>query len=270
MGNNRLLQYGKVRLKLCWYRADKQITCMHIPFKRSYNRQNCEMRPVEIIPNYYSYCDGSCFIKYGNTHVICCATVEEKVPLFLKHTRTGWITSEYGMLPCASHERVDREASKGKQSGRTMEIQRLIGRSLRSVVDLSALGERQIKIDCDVIQADGGTRTASITGGYVALFLACKKLLKQSLITTNPIRNHAVAVSCGVVNGEAMCDLDYLEDSNAEIDANFIMADTKIIEIQACGEKKPFDENAFKTLFNFAKDARTFLISKQEEALSSL
>lgn len=241
---------------------------MHIPFKRSYNRKNNELRPIEIVPNYYAYGDGSCLIKYGNTHVVCAATIDEKVPLFIKHTRTGWITAEYGMLPCSSHERIEREASKGKQSGRTLEIQRLIGRSLRSVVDLSILGERQIKIDCDVIQADGGTRTASITGGYIALSLACKKLLKQSLIASNPIRNHAVAVSCGIVNGEAMCDLDYLEDSNAEIDANFIMADNKIIEIQACGEKHPFEESAFKTLFDYAKNARKTLIDKQNEALA--
>lgn len=263
-----LVQLSRDAIRLHSYRL--WIFIMHIPFKRSFNRKNDELRPVDIIPNYYSYGDGSCLVKFGNTHVICCATVEEKVPLFLKHTRTGWITAEYGMLPCASPERIDREASKGKQSGRTMEIQRLIGRSLRSVVDLSILGERQIKIDCDVIQADGGTRTASITGGYVALHIACKKLIKRSVIATNPIRNHAVAISCGVVNGEAMCDLDYVEDSNAETDANFIMADNKIIEIQACGEKRPFDEDIFRTLFNYAKNARTVLIQKQNEAIASL
>jgi ribonuclease PH len=243
---------------------------MHIPFRRSFNRKNNEMRPVEIIPNYYPYGDGSCLVKYGNTHVVCAATIDERVPLFLKHTHTGWITAEYGMLPCASPERIEREAAKGKQSGRTLEIQRLIGRSLRSIVDLKTLGERQIKIDCDVLQADGGTRTASITGSYVALYIACTRLLKKSLIPSNPIQNHAVAVSCGIVNGEAMCDLDYMEDSNAEVDANFIMANNKIIEIQACGEKHPFDETSFKILFDYAKNARNLLIAKQDEALATL
>lgn len=243
---------------------------MHIPFKRSYNRQNNEIRPVTITPNYYPYGDGSCMIKFGNTQVICAATIEEKVPIFLKHSRSGWITAEYGMLPCASVERIDREITKGKQNGRTMEIQRLIGRSLRSVVDLSMLGERQIKIDCDVIRADGGTRTASITGGYVALQIACRKLIKRSMIPANPIRNHAVAISCGIVNGEAMCDLDYNEDSNAETDANFVMADNKFIEIQACGEKHPFEENTFKLLLSYAKDVRDILITKQDEALAAL
>ena len=240
---------------------------MHIPFKRLFNRKNDELRQIALVPHFYKYCDGSCLVKFGNTQVICAATVDEKVPLFLKHTRTGWITAEYGMLPCSSSERIEREAAKGKQSGRTVEIQRLIGRSLRSVVDLSLLGERQIKIDCDVIQADGGTRTASITGAYVAMAFACRKLLKQQTISINPVKGHAVAISCGLINNTPILDLDYNEDSNAEVDANFIMSDNDIIEIQACGEKHPFSEEVFSILLEYARKARVVLINKQEEAL---
>ncbi len=240
---------------------------MHIPFKRAFNRKNDELRPITLVPSFYPYCDGSCLVKFGNTQVICAATIDEKVPQFLKHTKTGWITAEYGMLPCSSSERIDREAAKGKQSGRTVEIQRLISRSLRSVVDLSLLGERQIKVDCDVIQADGGTRTASITGAYIAMVLACKKLLKQQLISINPVKSHAVAISCGLIYGTPMLDLDYNEDSNAEVDSNFIMSDDNIIEIQACGEKHPFSEEIFNTLLEYAKKARVELINKQDEAL---
>ena len=240
---------------------------MYIPFKRSFNRKNDELRPVTLVPNFYNHGDGSCLVKFGNTQVICAATIDEKVPPFLKHTRTGWVTAEYGMLPCSSVDRIEREAAKGKQSGRTVEIQRLIGRSLRSIVNLSALGERQIKIDCDVIQADGGTRTASITGSYVAMVLACRKLLKQQIININPINGHVVAISCGLINNVPMLDLDYNEDSNAEIDSNFIMSDNNIIEIQACGEKHPFSEETFNILLEYAKKARVELINKQDEAL---
>ena len=241
---------------------------MHIQFARSFNRKNDELRPITLIPNFYTYGDGSCLVKFGNTQVICAATIEEKVPLFLKYTKTGWITAEYGMLPCATIDRIEREAYKGKQSGRTVEVQRLIGRSLRSVVDLAILGERQIKIDCDVIQADGGTRTASITGGYIALYLACKKLLKQNKIDKNQIKKHTVAISCGIVNNTPLLDLDYLEDSNAEVDSNFIMSNDSIIEIQACGEKHPFSESNFKVLLEYAKKAGTALIIKQDQALA--
>lgn len=240
---------------------------MYIPFKRSFNRKNDELRPVILVPHFYNHGDGSCLVKFGNTQVICAATIDEKVPPFLKHTRTGWVTAEYGMLPCSSVDRIEREAAKGKQSGRTVEIQRLIGRSLRSIVNLSALGERQIKIDCDVIQADGGTRTASITGAYVAMVLACRKLLKQQIININPINGHVVAISCGLINNIPMLDLDYNEDSNAEIDSNFIMSDNNIIEIQACGEKHPFSEETFNILLEYAKKARVELINKQDEAL---
>ena len=243
---------------------------MHIPFKRSFNRKNDELRPVTLVSNFYNHGDGSCLVKFGNTQVICAATIDEKVPQFLKHTRTGWVTAEYGMLPCSSADRIEREAAKGKQSGRTVEIQRLIGRSLRSIVNLSALGERQIKIDCDVIQADGGTRTASITGSYVAMVLACRKLLKQQIISTNPICGHVIAISCGLVNNVPMLDLDYNEDSNAEIDSNFILSDNNIIEIQACGEKHPFSEETFSILLEYAKKARLELIKKQDEALNNI
>ncbi|MBQ7524655.1 MAG: ribonuclease PH [Alphaproteobacteria bacterium] len=237
-------------------------------FKRVAGRGVDELRDVAIIPNYYPYGDGSCFVKFGGTHVICAATVEEKVPMFLKNTRTGWVTAEYGMLPCSCKERTDREAAKGKQSGRTQEIQRLIGRSLRSVVDLSSLGERQIKIDCDVIQADGGTRTASITGGFVAMYLACMKLLKQQKVRENPIQSHVVAISCGIVEKTPILDLNYFEDSNAEVDANFIMSDCGIVEIQACGEQRPFSEEEFSTLLKYAKKAKDTLIEKQRLALN--
>jgi ribonuclease PH len=189
------------------------------------------------------------------------------VPPFLKNTKSGWITAEYGMLPCSCSERTDREAAKGKQSGRSLEIQRLIGRSLRSVVNLRLLGERQIKVDCDVIQADGGTRTASITGAFVALSLACQKLMKAKKVTDNPITDHVVAVSCGIVDKVPMLDLEYIEDSNAEVDANFVMSGDGIVEIQACGEKRPFLEDEFEHLLNLAKKGRTELIEKQRIAL---
>lgn len=236
-------------------------------FKRFLSRKVDELRQVALIPNYYSYGDGSCFVKFGRTHVICAATIDERVPFFLKNSKTGWITAEYGMLPCSCQDRTDREAAKGKQSGRTQEIQRLIGRSLRSVVDLSILGERQIKIDCDVIQADGGTRTASITGAFVAMYLACQKLLKQQKIRENPVIGHVVAISCGIVDGTQILDLDYFEDSNAEVDSNFILSNNGIIEIQSCGEKRPFSEEEFMTLLKYAKKSKEELIEKQKLAL---
>lgn len=235
--------------------------------KRFLSRRVDELRNIALIPNYYPHGDGSCFVKFGRTNVICAATIDKKVPFFLKNSKTGWITAEYGMLPCSCQERTEREAAKGKQSGRTQEIQRLIGRSLRSVVNLSVLGERQIKIDCDVIQADGGTRTASITGAFVAMYLACQKLLKQQKIQENPIFSHVVAVSCGILDGVPILDLDYSEDSNAEVDSNFIMSSDSIIEIQACGEKRPFSEVEFDQLLKYAKKSRDELIEKQKVAL---
>ncbi|MDR0630728.1 MAG: ribonuclease PH, partial [Holosporales bacterium] len=202
-----------------------------------------------------------------NTQVICAATIEEKVPLFIKGSKSGWITAEYGMLPCSCNERNEREAAKGKQYGRTLEIQRLIGRSLRPVIDLFALGERQIKIDCDVVQADGGTRCASITGAFVALYLACQKLLKARRVSEIPITSHVAAVSCGIVEGEFLLDLDYSEDSKASVDANFIMSEDGIIEIQVCGEKQIFSEDEFAKMFELARNAKVELIEKQKLAL---
>ncbi|MDR2666541.1 MAG: ribonuclease PH [Holosporales bacterium] len=238
--------------------------------KRACSRKCDELRQIALIPNYYQYCDGSCFVKFGKTHVICAATIEEKVPLFLKNTKTGWIAAEYGMLPCSCQDRTDREAVKGKQSGRTLEIQRLIGRSLRSIVDLSLLGERQIKIDCDVIQADGGTRTASINGSFVAMYLAIHKLLKRGSVSENPIKSHVVAISCGIVAGTPLLDLDYLEDSRAEVDANFIMSNSGIVEIQSCGERRPFSEDEFALLLSYAKKGKEELIKHQKQALEGI
>ncbi len=236
-------------------------------FKRALGRQYDQLRTVGLFPHYYKHGDGSCFVKFGDTHVLCAATIEERVPMFLKHTKTGWVTAEYGLLPCSCADRTEREAAKGKQSGRTLEIQRLISRSLRSVVDLSLLGERQIKIDCDVIQADGGTRTASITGAFVALYIACQKLLHKKMIVSNPVKDHVVAISCGVVEGVPILDLNYSEDSNAEVDANFVMSGNNIVEIQSCGEKRPFSENEFGQLLDLAKVGCAELILKQKDAL---
>jgi ribonuclease PH len=235
--------------------------------KRALGRGNDELRKVAIVPNFYSHSDGSCLVKFGNTQVICAATIEERVPQFLKGSKSGWVTAEYGMLPCSCSERTDREAAKGRQSGRTLEIQRLIGRSLRSVVDLSILGERQIKIDCDVIQADGGTRCASITGAYVSLGLACQKLLKSRRISEIPMSSYVVAISCGIVGGIQMLDLDYSEDSNADVDSNFIMSEDDLIEVQACGEKRPFSTDEFGNLLELAQKGKAEIIEKQKLAL---
>ena len=201
---------------------------------RSFN----QMREISFEKNVNIHADGSCLVKFGNTHVLCLATIDEKVPHWLKNTGKGWVTAEYGMLPRSTNTRMDREAAKGKQSGRTQEIQRLIGRSLRSIVDLSNLGERQIKIDCDVIQADGGTRTASISGGFVALFLAIEKIKKNYNIQKPIIKNFIGAVSAGIIDNKPLLDLDYNEDSMAEVDANFVICNSgEISEIQVTGEE---------------------------------
>lgn len=207
-------------------------------------------------------------ISCGGTRVLCTATIEEKTPPFLRNTGKGWVTAEYGMLPRATNERVQREAAKGKQSGRTQEIQRLIGRSLRSVVDLKSLGERQIIIDCDVIEADGGTRCASITGGYVALALALKSLQKKGLIKSNPLIGQVAAVSCGIYNGHAVLDLDYAEDSTAGMDANFVLtADGKIVEIQCTAEEAPVTDKDFAALYKLAKKGIKQLAAAQTKAI---
>ncbi len=235
---------------------------------RPSKRANDETRKIELIPNFSPYAEGSCLAKFGNTHVLVTASVEEKVPGWMKGTKKGWVTAEYGMLPRATHTRGKREAASGKQSGRTQEIQRLIGRGLRSVVDLTALGERQILIDCDVIQADGGTRTASLTGAYVALSLACKYLREEGLIIENPIRAQVAAISCGIYKGEPVLDLDYDEDSSAEADANFIIAQNLgLVEVQATGEERPFTEAEFNELLSLAKKGCDHIFELQAKAI---
>jgi ribonuclease PH len=212
------------------------------------------LRPVTLEVGVNRYAEGSCLASFGHTKVLVTASLEEGVPSFLRGRGQGWVTAEYGMLPRATHTRGRREAAQGKQSGRTQEIQRLIGRSMRAVVDLKALGERQITLDCDVIQADGGTRTAAITGAWVALRLATRYLLEEGLITTDPILDQVAAISCGVFSGTPVLDLDYEEDSNAEADANFVLTGKgDIVEIQATGEKRGFSEGEFEALFALAR-----------------
>ncbi len=231
---------------------------------RSFN----QMREISFEKNVNIHADGSCLVKFGNTHVLCLATIDEKVPHWLKNTGKGWVTAEYGMLPRSTNTRMDREAAKGKQSGRTQEIQRLIGRSLRSIVDLSNLGERQIKIDCDVIQADGGTRTASISGGFISLYLAINKLKNNYNLQKPIIKNFIGAVSTGIVDNKAMLDLDYNEDSEAQVDANFVICDShEISEIQVTGEEFFFNDSQFTEMFSLAKAGVKEIISKQKEAL---
>ena len=226
------------------------------------------MRKISFEKNVNIHADGSCLVKFGNTHVLCLATIDEKVPHWLKNTGKGWVTAEYGMLPRSTNTRMDREAAKGKQSGRTQEIQRLIGRSLRSIVDLSNLGERQIKIDCDVIQADGGTRTASISGGFISLYLAIEKLKNNYNLQKPIIKNFIGAVSTGIVANKAILDLDYKEDSDAQVDANFVICDSdEISEIQVTGEEFFFNDNQFAEMFSLAKIGVKEIISKQKEAL---
>jgi ribonuclease PH len=235
---------------------------------RKDKRKTNELRSIFLGPSFSKYAEGSCFVKFGDTHIICTATIEEKVPPFLRNTGSGWITAEYGMLPRATHQRVDREASKGKQSGRTQEIQRLIGRSLRAVVDLSLLGERQIRIDCDVLQADGGTRTASITGAYVAMHQALEKLVKNKKLAKMPIIDQVAAISCGIFKEEALLDLVYEEDSNAEVDANFVITGSgNLVEIQATAEKGSFGDEAFDGMLKLARDGAKELIRLQRQAL---
>jgi ribonuclease PH len=212
------------------------------------------MRELTFEPGFTVHAEGACLVSFGNTRVLCTASVEEKVPPFLRGKAQGWVTAEYGMLPRATHTRGSREAAKGKQSGRTQEIQRLIGRSLRAVCDLKALGERQVIVDCDVIQADGGTRTASISGGWVALRIAVDKLLESKALTVDPIRTQVAAVSCGIHNGNAVLDLDYDEDSTAGSDGNFVLtADGAIVEAQLTAEGETFDEEGLLRLLRLAR-----------------
>jgi ribonuclease PH len=223
-------------------------------FYRSDNRAPDQMRPLNIIPNFISTAEGSVLIEVGNTRVICTASVDESVPLFMRNSGRGWISSEYSMLPRSTLTRTPREVNKGRQSGRTHEIQRLIGRSLRVVTDLNRLGERTIWIDCDVIQADGGTRTASITGAFMALGLALEKLVEAGTLTAVPLRDYVAAVSVGIVDGQILLDLAYEEDSRADVDMNFVMtAGHKIVEVQATAERQVFDEQQLSQMTGVAK-----------------
>ena len=227
------------------------------------------MREVSFEKNVNIHADGSCLVKFGNTHVLCMASIDEKVPHWLKNTGKGWVTAEYGMLPRSTNTRMDREAAKGKQSGRTQEIQRLIGRSLRSVIDLANLGERQIKVDCDVIQADGGTRTASISGGFVALYLAIEKIKNNYNLQKPIIKNYIGAISAGIIDNKPLLDLDYIEDSKAQVDANFVICDSgEISEIQVTGEEFFFSDDQFNEIFKLAKKGIEEIIKAQKSVLS--
>jgi ribonuclease PH len=235
---------------------------------RPSRRQSDELRPVSLERGVVKFAEGSCFVRFGDTHVLVTATLEDRLPPWLKGQARGWITAEYGMLPRATLERTRREASAGRQNGRTVEIQRLIGRSLRSVVDLKALGERQITIDCDVIQADGGTRTASITGAWIALYDCLSWMKAREMVEMEVLRDHIAAISCGVCAGAAVLDLDYAEDSQAETDANFVLTGSgNIVEVQATAEKVPFSEEQLATLLALARKGIAKLIDLQKMAV---
>ena len=236
------------------------------PSKRNFN----QIRPVSIETNIIKNAEGSCKIKCGNTEVICTATIDENVPHFMRKTGLGWVTAEYGMLPRSTNSRMKRESSRGNQGGRTLEIQRLIGRSLRTCVDRLVLGERQIIVDCDVIQADGGTRCASITGGWIALKLASIYLINNKIVKDDPIINHVAAISSGIFNDSPILDLDYEEDSNINTDANFVFNENnEIIEIQVSAEKKPLSYKDFEDLINISKKGVQELVSHQKKAILS-
>jgi ribonuclease PH len=235
---------------------------------RPSRRDPDEMRRVQLKTGAAKYAEGSCLAMFGDTHVLCAASIEERVPPWMRGTGTGWVTAEYGMLPRSTHERSGREAARGKQSGRTQEIQRLIGRSLRAVTDMEVLGERQIRIDCDVLQADGGTRTASITGACVALYIACEGLVKSGAIPGNPVNELVAGISCGIYQGELVLDLDYPEDSNAQADSNFVLTESGgIVEIQGTAEEKPFSRAQFIRLLDLARSGTQDLVVLQRKAL---
>ena len=235
---------------------------------RRSNRAPDQMRAVSLTPGFSRHAEGSCLVKFGDTHVLATASLEEKAPPFLKGSGKGWVTAEYGMLPRSTHDRMRREAAAGKQSGRTQEIQRLVGRSLRAVCDLAALGERQITIDCDVLQADGGTRTAAITGGFVALSQCLSFMKKTGLVTVPVLKDHVAAVSCGIIKGVPMLDLDYEEDSTAETDANFVLTGAGgLVEIQGTAEGAPFSEEELLALLKLARKGIGELVELQKAAL---
>ncbi|HXM31250.1 MAG TPA: ribonuclease PH [Xanthobacteraceae bacterium] len=235
---------------------------------RPSKRASDEMRPVSFERGLARHAEGSCLVKFGDTHVLVTATLEERLPPWLKNQGRGWVTAEYGMLPRATHERTRREASAGRPSGRTLEIQRLIGRSLRTVTDLQALGERQITVDCDVLQADGGTRTAAITGAWIALRDCIEWMKKRSMVTKNPLKDHVAAISCGIFKGEPVLDLDYAEDSEADTDMNFVMTGTSgIVEIQGTAEKTPFSDAELAALIVLGRKGVARLIELQKLAV---
>lgn len=237
------------------------------PSKRKHN----EIREVSIQPGILKHAEGSCLIKFGNTEVICSASTDEMVPRFVRGSGKGWVTAEYGMLPRSTGDRMKRESSQGKQSGRTLEIQRLIGRSMRAAIDLSALGERQIYIDCDVINADGGTRTAAITGSYVALHLAVRKLMERKILKQNPLKTQIAAISCGIYKDNIVVDLDYAEDSNAEVDANFVFSSSgNMIEVQGTGEDGEFSPKQLDEMLDIASSAASKLFQIQNKVLLNL
>ncbi len=236
---------------------------------RPSQRQPDQLRTIRITRNFTRHAEGSVLIEMGDTRVLCTASVEESLPPFLRGKGQGWVTAEYGMLPRATHTRSAREAAKGKQTGRTQEIQRLIGRSLRAVTDLKALGERQITLDCDVLQADGGTRCASITGAWIALYEACEKLVQAGKLCANPVRDHVAAISVGIVDGSAVLDLDYPEDSGCDTDMNVIMTGTGgIVEVQGTAEGEPFTREQMNTLMDLAQMGIRQLVAEQQSALA--
>ena len=236
--------------------------------ERPSGRAANELRPVTLEPGFSKYAEGSCLVRFGDTHVLCTASVEERVPPFLRNSGSGWVTAEYGMLPRSTDTRSDREAARGRQSGRTHEIQRLIGRSLRAVTDLEALGERQVRLDCDVLQADGGTRTAAITGAYVALHAALTGEVAKGKLGALPLGDQVAAVSCGLYQGMPVLDLDYAEDSTAMADANFVLtARGGIVEVQGTAESTPFSEARFHAMFGLAKEGVATLAVLQRQAL---
>ena len=236
---------------------------------RPSGRQADQLRVISMETGVNKHAEGSCLIKMGETHVLCLASVEERVPPWMRNSGKGWVTAEYGMLPRSTGSRMGREAARGKQSGRTQEIQRLIGRSLRAVTDLKAMGEMQVTVDCDVIQADGGTRTASITGAFVALHLAFQRMVDLGVLTSVPLTDHVAAISCGLYKGTAVLDLDYDEDSTAQADANFVLtARQGIVEIQGTAEEEPFSPEQFSELMTLARKGVDELVTAQCEALS--
>jgi ribonuclease PH len=237
---------------------------------RPSQRQVDQLRPVKITRNFTRHAEGSVLIEMGDTRVLCTASVEESLPPFLRGKGQGWVTAEYGMLPRSTHTRSAREAAKGKQTGRTQEIQRLIGRSLRAVTDLKALGERQITLDCDVLQADGGTRCASITGAWIALYEACEKLVQAGKLTANPVKDHVAAISVGIYEGSALLDLDYPEDSNCDTDMNVIMTGQGgIVEVQGTAEGEPFSREQMNVLMDLAQMGIRQLVAAQQSALAA-